>query len=141
MTDQTQIWKDRKHYLWFPFSFTKYWIEEESLYIERGLLSTKLEETLLYRVTDITLERSLGQKICGTGTLILQVRVDATPEVRLENIKQPYETRKLISKLVEEIRNKRKVVGKEFYGDTTYQMGDSDSDMDVEADHDDTDVS
>lgn len=130
MGENTCIWKDRKHHLWFPFSFTKYWIEEESLYIEKGLLSTKLDETLLYRVTDITLQRSLAQKLFGTGTLILQVRVDATPELLLENIKKPYETRKMISKMVEEIRNTRQVVGKEFYGGTHHPDADGDGNCD-----------
>lgn len=130
MEETTYIWKDRKHHLWFPLSFTKYWIEDESLYIEKGLLSTKLDETLLYRVTDITLQRSLAQKIFGTGTLILQVRVDATPELLLENIKRPYETRKMISKMVEEIRNARQVVGKEFYGGNHHTDADGDGNCD-----------
>ena len=26
------VWKDRKHWMWFPFSFTKYRIEDGRLY-------------------------------------------------------------------------------------------------------------
>lgn len=122
--------------MWFPFSFTKYWIEDESLYIEKGLLSTKLDETLLYRVTDITLKRTLSQKIFGTGTLILQVRVDSTSELILENIKKPYDTRKMLSKMVEEIRDARKVVGKEFYGTSQHYDMDGDGNCDAHMDED-----
>ena len=31
------IWEDRKHFMWFPWSFTKYYIENERLMIEAGL--------------------------------------------------------------------------------------------------------
>ena len=30
------IWEDRKHFMWFPWSFTKYYIENERLMIEAG---------------------------------------------------------------------------------------------------------
>ena len=61
-------WRDRKHHLWFPFSFTIYEVRNERLYVQRGLFSTSFDETLLYRVTDLRLTRTLGQKIFGTGT-------------------------------------------------------------------------
>lgn len=48
--DNAVVWQDRKHHLWFPWSFTKYYIEEERLMIQTGLFSTTLEETLLYRI-------------------------------------------------------------------------------------------
>ena len=28
------VWKDRKHHLWFPWSFTKYYIEDDRLMIK-----------------------------------------------------------------------------------------------------------
>ena len=65
------VWKDRKHWMWFPFSFTKYRIEDGRLYVEEGLLKSEENECLLYRITDISLERTLAQKIFGTGTVRL----------------------------------------------------------------------
>ena len=62
------LWKDRKHFMWFPFSFVKYEIRNERLYEQSGLLNTTYEELLLYKVIDMTLTQSLGQKIFGTGT-------------------------------------------------------------------------
>ncbi|MEY8338102.1 EamA family transporter [Lachnospiraceae bacterium 62-35] len=110
------IWKDRKHFMWFPWSFTKYYIENERLMIQRGLLSTTLEETLLYRIVDITMVQTLGGKLFRTGNLIVKAKVDATPEIVLQNISHPREVRTLLSNMVEESRNARNVVGKEFYG-------------------------
>lgn len=57
------IWEDRKHHLWFPISFTKYTVGNGRLYVNSGFLSSREDECLLYRITDITLYRSLPQRI------------------------------------------------------------------------------
>lgn len=109
------VWKDRKHHLWFPLSFTSYYIENDRLMIKSGLFSTTLDETLLYRVLDLTFHQTLLGKIFGTGDIILKVKADANPQIVLKNIAKPMEVRALLSKLIEECRDKRNVVGKEFY--------------------------
>lgn len=126
----TIAWKDRKHHLWFPWSFTKYYIEEDRLMIQTGLFSTTLEETLLYRIVDITMKQGLGGKIFGTGNLIIKAKVDATPQIVLENISSPATVRTMLSRMVEESRQNRNVVGKEFYGSREQGHGFSDNDHD-----------
>lgn len=126
---ETNIWQDRKHFMWFPFSFTKYSIKNERLYQETGLISTHYDELLLYRITDICLKRSFAQKIYGTGTVVLYTKADSNREVLLKNIKNPKQVTDLISKLVEEIRDKRNVVGKEFFADSLDLDGDGDIDI------------
>lgn len=116
MEEQTGIiWKDRKHHLWFPWSFTKYYIQNDRLMIQKGFLSTSLDETLLYRVMDITMHQSLAGKIFGTGNLIIKAHLENNSEMILENIANPFEVRNMMSDLVEESRQQRNVVGKEFY--------------------------
>ena len=110
------LWRDRKHFMWFPFSFTVYEVKKDRLYIQRGLLSTSFDETLLYRITDIKLTRTLGQKIFGTGTIELCTTVDHDGHILLENIKKPMQVKELLSESVEDARDKKKVIGKEFYG-------------------------
>ena len=110
------IWKDKKHHLWFPLSFTTYYIEDDRLMIKKGFFSTTLDETLLYRIIDLSFKQTLAGKIFGTGNIILKTKADASGEIVLENIKKPFEVRRMLSKLVEESRDKRNVVGKEFYG-------------------------
>lgn len=110
------IWKDRKHFMWFPITFTKYELTEDRLYSQKGFFSTHYDELLLYRVLDICLERNLAQKIFGTGTITLKVKADASPIVRLENIRSPLIVKRELSDLVEENRRKTRIVGKEFYG-------------------------
>lgn len=130
MNEETSVvWQDRKHHLWFPWSFTKYYIENERLMIQSGFLNTKLEETLLYRIVDITMVQGLGGKIFGTGNLIIKAKVDKTPEIVLENIANPAKVRTMLSNLVEENRQHRNVVGKEFYGDRgSHEFADADHD-------------
>lgn len=120
----TIIWKDRKHHLWFPWSFTKYYIQNDRLMIQSGLFSTTLDETLLYRIVDITLKQSLGGKIFGTGSIIIKAKVDHTPEIVLQNIAKPVKVRSMLSELVEDSRQKRNVVGKEFYGQNSHMCMD-----------------
>lgn len=118
------IWQDRKHHLWFPWSFTKYYIENGRLMIQTGLLSSTLDETLLYRIVDITMKQTLAGKIFGTGSLIVKTKVDSNPEIILENIAKPKETWSMLSNLVEESRRNYNVVGKEFYGSGHHDMDD-----------------
>jgi len=109
------IWKDRKHFMWFPFSFTKYEVKDDRLYTQHGLMSTTFDEVLLYRITDIKLTRTLGQKIFGTGTIELCTKVDHDRHISLVNIKKPLQVKRLLSDTVEEARDKKNVIGKEFY--------------------------
>lgn len=111
------VWKDRKHWAWFPFSFTVYAVADDRLHITRGFFSKVYDETLLYRITDLTLRRSFAQRIFGTGTIILNTLVDHDKQIELKNIKNSVETRQLLSRLVEDARRSKNVVGKEFYSD------------------------
>ena len=119
---KTYIWKDKKHHLWFPISFTTYYIEDERLMIKEGFFTTTLNETLLYRVLDLTFRQTFWGKIFGTGDIIIKAKADASSEIVLKNIAKPMEVRSLLSKLVEESRDKRNVVGKEFYSTDHFDL-------------------
>ena len=124
--EHTTIWKDRKHFMWFPFSFTKYEVKNDRLYEQEGLFNTHYDEVLLYRIVDLCLTRSFAQKIFGTGTIILYTKADSDKEIYLKNIKNPIQVKELLSKTIEEVRDNRKVVGKEFFN-----SNDIDDDMDM----------
>ena len=115
--DEEILWEDKKHWLWFPFSFTKYSLSEDRLYCQHGLFNTHYDELLLYRITDICLTRTLGQKICGTGTITLTCKGDAQRVVTIKNIKDSKRVKYNLSRMIEEIREERGLVGKEFYGE------------------------
>ena len=67
--DDTPLWHDRKRILGMPISFTRYQFDTERLTVAKGLLTTVVDEILLYRILDIKETRTLGQKIFGVGTI------------------------------------------------------------------------
>ncbi|MDD6211569.1 MAG: PH domain-containing protein [Clostridiales bacterium] len=121
--ESTTLWKDRKHWAWFPFSFTTYRLTRERLYQQNGLLTTHYDETMLYKVIDLCLERTFMQKIFGTGTLILTTRADSQPHIYLKNIKDPLEVKEIFSNAIESERTRKKVIGKEFFGTNASDRG------------------
>ena len=45
----TMKWSDRSRILGMPITFTKYSMSDDRIFCEKGLLSVKFEEILLYR--------------------------------------------------------------------------------------------
>lgn len=111
-------WYDRKR-LWcgLPWTFTKYGLSEDRLYIEDGLFTTTFHDTRLYRVLNTSVEQTFIQKIFNLGT----IHIDSTDKdmgcIDLENIKNCLEVKKLIDDLVENERIKDKVVVREYATD------------------------
>lgn len=103
------LWKDRKRHLGLPLSFTKYSLSEDRLFMEQGLLTMTAEEVQLYRVRDISLRISLGQRIFGVGTVTIQSSDKSTPVLDIRNIKHPREVKELIHQQVETVRQNRGV--------------------------------
>ena len=49
------IWKDRKRiFFGLPWTFTKYSISEDRLFISTGFFSVKEDEVRLYRIMDVS---------------------------------------------------------------------------------------
>ena len=110
------LWKDRKRICGLPITFTKYRLEGERLYVTKGLLRTVEDETLLYRVLDISLERTLADKIFGVGTIVLHCADQTHPQLRLENVRHSENVRAMLSEKIEEERSRARVAGREMYG-------------------------
>lgn len=109
-------WKDRKRILGLPITFTKYSIHENRLLYEKGLFNTTEEEMLLYRILDVKLSRSFGEKLFGVGTIVLFTADRTNPELHLLHVKNPKAVRDLISRMVEAERSKLNIRGKELFG-------------------------
>ena len=41
------LWQDRKRFLGMPLSFTKYFLSEDRLFLQTGMLNMNMEEVLL----------------------------------------------------------------------------------------------
>lgn len=73
--------------MWARSAGTLYRITSQRVVIERGVFSKKLEQIDLYRVVDYVVERPFGQRIMGTGNVVLEAMDKTTPEVRIEGVK------------------------------------------------------
>ena len=104
-------WHDRKRILGMPISFTVYDLvstdEWTKICIKTGILFTREEEINLYRIHDIALSSSLGQKIFGVGTIWLYSNDESTPNLKLVNVKNPSKVRNMIASKIEEEKAKR----------------------------------
>lgn len=120
------LWRDRKRVLGMPLSFTRYSLSEDRLFCETGLLSLKADEVLLYRVQDLELTISLGQRIFGVGTVCVHSSDKSIPHLDLKNIKNPREVKELIHQNVETAKNKRRMRATEVLsgGGPAYHDGD-----------------
>ena len=103
------IWKDRKRYLGMPLSFTRYAMSEDRLFLSTGFFTIKDEEVLLYRIRDIHTSRTLGQRLCGVGTVSVVSSDKTMPNLILKNVKDPIMVKELLHKQVEEMKIKRRV--------------------------------
>ncbi len=109
------LWKDRKRTLFgLPWSFTRYTLSEEKLLIDTGLFTRTEDEIRLYRILDVTLKRTLGERIFGLGTIHCCSGDKTSPEFDIKRVKRPKEVKDLLSDLVEKARNARRVGLREY---------------------------
>lgn len=120
------IWKERKrNALGLPWTFTKYALTHDRLFITSGLLKTVEDEVRLYRIMDLSLSQTLSQKIFGIGTILVSSADKSMRDFEIKNIKKPRDVKEQLSKLVEENRDKKRVTNREFMGEED-DFGDDD---------------
>lgn len=125
------IWTDRKRIIFgLPWTFTKYILTKEKLLVETGILNKNQEEIRLYRIMDMTLKRSLWQRLFGLGTIHCCTADKSSPELDIQWIPDSENVKELLSDLVEAERMEKRVSSREFFSDS-----DGDLDDDGELDH------
>ncbi len=115
------LWTDKKRILGMPISFTRYSLvtngyEWTKIFVKTGVLSTTIEEINLYRIYDIKITQSLGQKMFGVGTITLYSNDVTSPLTELINIKNPYKVRNLLAERIERARDEKGVRVGEIFG-------------------------
>ena len=138
-------WRDRKRWLFFglPFTFTVYSLNEDRLFVKRGFFTIHEDEVRLYRIRDISLRKTLFQRIFGLGTIGICSTDSTLKDFELKNIKKSDAVKEKLSEYVENERQRKRVSTRELMGshDGPDHMEDFDDidGFDFE-DHDDTDV-
>lgn len=114
MRHKNAVWHDRKrNFLGLPWTFTVYELDEDRLFIDTGIFNTREDEIRLYRITDITLTRSLWQKIIGTGTLHCDSADATMKNFDIKNVKESKRVREVLSDYVEKARLRSRVYAHE----------------------------
>ena len=117
MSELKILWSDRKRRMGLPLSFTKYKLSEDRIFCETGFLNLHEEEILLYRVRDLELKLSLGQRLVGVGTVVIHSSDKTNANLELKNIKRPREVKEQIYQQVESCKESRRMRTLEMVGD------------------------
>ena len=122
---ETPLWSGKKRtFLGLPWSFTTYTVTDSCLFIKSGIFNVREEEIRLYRILDITLKRTFGERLLGLGTIHLCTADKSTPEIDLKRIKNAKEVRTLLSDRIDEERTARYVGMREILDDGDFMDDD-----------------
>ncbi len=108
------LWQDRKRHFGLPISFTKYSMSEDRLFVETGFFNLEQDEVRLYRILDLQLKRSFGQRIFGVGTIMVSSSDKSLGNFEIKNIKNSVEVKEMLSEQVEKQREEKRVVSREY---------------------------
>ena len=109
------VWQDRKRiFFGLPWSFTRYYLTEEKFLVDTGFFSRTEDEVRLYRIMDMTLRRSLWERLFNLGTIHCCSGDKSMGEFDIKHIKNPKLIKEMLSEMVEEKRLERRVGMREF---------------------------
>ena len=104
-------------------------MSEDRLFVETGFFNLEQNEARLYRILDLKLKRSFGQRIFGVGSIIVSSSDKSLGTFEIKNIRHSANVKEMLSVQVEQQREAKRVVGREYMG----------NDIDVDVDMDDHD--
>ena len=109
------LWRARKR-IWcgLPWTFTVYSFDEERIFVDTGFFTKRQDEIRMYRVLDISVTRTFGQRIFGMGTIHLKTSDKTMGDFDIKNIKKVMDVKHQLSDLIETNREKKRVVSREF---------------------------
>ncbi len=74
-------------FYWAQRGGVTYRVTSQRIVIESGLFSKRMEQIALYRIVDYVVERPFGQRLMGTGNIVIEATDKTTPEIRLAGIR------------------------------------------------------
>ena len=110
--ETTPTFIERKRLLFFglPWTFTKYTISPSFLTISQGLFNTTEDDCYMYKIQDVKLTKSFGEKLFGLATITCYSGDVTHKEIKLEHIKHADEIKTYLLKTSEDARIKRRTL-------------------------------
>ncbi len=65
----------------------RYRVTTQRIVVERGLFSKRMDQLDIYRIIDYVVDLPFGQRIMGTGNLVLRSMDPTNPEMKLVGLK------------------------------------------------------
>ena len=113
------LWQQRKrNWCRTPFTFTVYTLTDKELSVKTGVLNEKFNLVKLFRIVDISVERTFLQRLSGMSTLVLDTRDQSSGNgvVVLKNIVHGFEVRQVLQDAVDASRSANGMTAREFIG-------------------------
>lgn len=113
------IWQERKR-LWcgLPWTFTTYAMSKDRLFVKKGLLTTNEYEVRLYRIVNISISRTLIQRMFGLSTIHIDSSDRDLASFDIVNIRHGASIKEMLSETVERERMRNRVSAREILMDT-----------------------
>lgn len=104
--------RERKRwvFLGLPFTFTVYTVKEDLITVQKGFLNKKENDCYMYKVQDVELLRSLGERIFGLGTVKCYTGDTTDPELYLTHVRNSKQIKDFILEVSEKARQKRRTL-------------------------------
>lgn len=74
-------------YFWAKAQSASYKVTTHRVLLEAGMFSKRLEQVDSYRIKDYVVERPFGQRLLGTGNLVLHTMDQTTPTIALRGVR------------------------------------------------------
>ncbi len=100
-------------FFWVKSISTHYLVTTQRIVVESGVLSKRTDTLELYLIDDVELEKPIGQRLMGTGNIILLTQ-DITNK-RLHLVRLPLDVRNLYEQLrpaIESSKYARRIAGR-----------------------------
>ena len=112
------IWQERKR-LWcgLPWTFTTYAMSKDRLFVRTGLLTTREYEVRLYRIVNISISRTLIQRMFGLSTIHVDSSDRDLASFDIVNIRHGAFVKEALSETVEKERTRNRVSARELMVD------------------------
>ncbi len=103
---------ERKRWLFLglPFTFTQYYVKENMITIDSGLLKKVENDCYMYKVQDVELVTSFAERLVGIGTVVCYTGDTTHPKLVLSHIRHAKEVKNFILEASEQARMKRRTL-------------------------------